>query len=277
MKELCWYFPSSMDEVSTLLKKRGVIPYGGGTGILKTGLNRVEGLIDLSCLPIHFFRRDNNDRYNGSSYGRIEIGATQTFAEVTEQLGQGHILGCALGKSASTPLRNRITVGGSMALFPAWSDLMGPLIALEAEVTLAGEQQGTYPITHYLTERGLRKQTLITGISFPDTTWSFQYFRHTRTHFDYPAFTISLLLKNDGEKVSDLRVVVVGCSGKYKRLHQVEESLIGRLGEEIESISVSRIPFTGKKFMSSEYLEHCAQVELERRLLALLKGEIFHG
>jgi CO/xanthine dehydrogenase FAD-binding subunit len=274
MREIEWYFPRSLAEVPPLLVKNGVIAHGGGTGILRMKILRqsgrgggggpeaagVRGLIDLGRLPIRHFERLG---------GRVEMGAGLTFAEVAERLEPDHILARALGRSASTPLRNRITVGGSVALFPVWSDLMGPLIALEADVNLIGGKEGTFPIASYISDPGLRRGTLITGVSFRDQAWSSRYYRDTRTSFDYAAFTITILLKKGAGKLLDARIVVVGCTGKFRRLNLLEERLKGKPIGEGGPISFPELSFTGKKFMSPEYLARCARVELERGLDAL--------
>jgi CO/xanthine dehydrogenase FAD-binding subunit len=275
MRETEWFFPESLDEVPPLLAKRGVIPHGGGTGILRMKALRdgsrgsggpeaggVKGLIDLGRLPLRQFERLG---------GRVEIGSTLTFAEVAERFERDHILARALGGCASTPLRNRITVGGSVALFPVWSDLMGPLIALEADVGLIGAERGTFPLSRYVSEPALRRGTLVTGVSFRDQAWSSRYYRDTRTRFDYSAFTITVLLKKGAGKILDARIVVVGCKGKFRRLHELEEQVKGAPAGGAGALSYPPLSFTGKKFMRPEYVGHCARVELERGLEALLR------
>jgi CO/xanthine dehydrogenase FAD-binding subunit len=206
-----------------------------------------------------------------------------TFAEVAGRLESTHVLARALGGCASTPLRNRITVGGSVALFPVWSDLMGPLMALEADVHLVGAGQGTVPVSRYVAEPELRRGTLVTGVSFPDRSWSSFYYRDTRTRFDYAAFTVTFLLEKDAGKVLDARIVVIGCRGKFGRLRDLEARLKGMpLGEargetagalDAGTFPITAPPFNGRKFMSPEYLAHCARVELERGLKSLVGEE----
>lgn len=90
MRDIIWYFPKTLKEASELLKKDNTIPHGGGTSILRGGLNRVKGLIDLSHLPLKFIRIKNRD---------IHIGAFKTYAEVSEnmyKIDEEHILVKAL-------------------------------------------------------------------------------------------------------------------------------------------------------------------------------------
>ena len=260
MSEINWYFPRTIEEVSSLLKKERVIPHGGGTYILRSNMKRIKGLIDLHYLPLKFYhiRKD-----------MVEIGSNNSFSEVSEHLDSQNILSKALSCAASTPLRNRITVGGSIAAFPAWSDLMGPLITLEAEVSLTGEREGNFSISDYITNSELRKGTLVKSVSFKRDQWISYYYRETRTHFDYPAFTITILLKKSVEVIEDIRIVIVGCIGKWKRFYRVEEALRGTRADRMEINGIGEkleVKFTMKKFLSPEYLEHIARVYTERGL-----------
>jgi CO/xanthine dehydrogenase FAD-binding subunit len=269
MQELTWYYPESLDEIPDLLGKEGVIPHGGGTGILRTNLRRTQGLIDLSHLPLDFFRADN---------GIVEIGATQSFADVAENMRRidpESVLTKSLSMAASTPLRNRITIGGSVVFFPMWSDLMGPLIALDAEVDLIGAHEGLYPIERYARDKGLRHGTLVKGVRFVKENWISYHFRATRTHFDYSSFNITLLLKvQDNGRVGDIRIVIVGTKEKCTRLRDVEDYLKGRDVSEIETAGIVErmdVEFYPKSLGSAEYMIHLAGVELERGLEAIFR------
>ncbi len=266
MSEISWYFPRTIEEVNVLLEKDGVIPHGGGTSILRSNMKGIKGLIDLHYLPLKYYH---------TRKGRVEIGSNNSFSEVSEHLDSQDILARALSRAASTPLRNRITVGGSIAAFPAWSDLMGPLIALETEVSLIGERKGSFSIRDYIKSSELRWGTLVTGVSFKKEPWISHYYRETRTHFDYPAFTITILLKKSAEVIEDIRIVIIGCVGKYKRIYGIENSLKGKRADEVEISGIGEkleIKFTGKKFLSSEYLEYLAGVYTERGLIDIMRG-----
>lgn len=270
MKEIQWYFPEQLEELPPLLKKEGVMPHGGGTGILrKADPQQVGGLIDLSRLPL---------RYVEIAGESIAIGATATYADVANHLAKsdpGHILVKALGSAASTPLRNRITIGGSVAYFPMWSDLMGPLVALDARVRLAGKHEGSYPVTEYIQNRHLRKGTLITAITFDQSDWRSYYHRETRTRFDYPAFTITLLLQQSAQRMDDIRIVITGNSSRFKRLTELEEYCRGRKVADVLAEGIgSRIElqFPPKKLGSPDYITYLAGLQLERGLETLLKG-----
>lgn len=266
MKTLAWYYPRDLEEAILLLQEPGVVPHGGGTGLLRTGLGHVSGLIDLRYLPVYHFKAQD---------GVIEIGAGLTFAEAVRRmsaLDPDSVLVKSLSRAAATPLRNRITIGGSVAMAPPWSDLLGPLVALEAEVILAGGREQTCPLAEYVADRERRTGALVTAVRVKREPWRSVYFRATATHFDYAAFTITVLAKTNDGLIEDIRLVVVGAKTKVNRLRELEASLIGRPvgGLHVSDLGADLgLEFPAKTIGGPEYVAHLFRVELERALAAL--------
>ncbi len=298
--KLRWYYPQSLQEVPALLRKRGVAPHGGGTSLLRGSLSKLAGLIDLSALPLNVFEHDERE---------IRIGATMSYGDVVRHLRKiepGHILVKSLSQAASTPLRNRITIGGSVSLFPLWSDLMGPLLALGARVAVLGQEDSVHDIEHYIKNRKLRSGNLITEVRIPRARWISYYHRGIRTSFDYPAFSITILLavseraqkdmeraqKDSGGNQKDTggdpkdseregwdrrtRIAIVGNTEKYCRLSDLEEVLAGSSWQKVKSMGLRRyidVKFAGKRLGSSDYISHLAAVALQRGLDTLIGSE----
>lgn len=269
MNTLAWYYPRDMEEATLLLKEPGVVPHGGGTGLLRTGIDRLSGLIDLRYLPLFDFRTQDSI---------IEVGAGLTYAEVVRQMraiAPDSILVQSLSCAAATPLRNRITIGGSVAMSPVWSDLLGPLVALEADVALAGAHEGIFPVTDYVADRQLRTGTLVRAVRVRNEPWKSYYFRATATHFDYASFNITVLIKTNDGAIEDLRLVVVGTKQKLNRLSDLETRLIG---QQIATLDVSGIgqeagvEFSAKTIGGPKYVAHLFGVELERALKTTICG-----
>jgi CO/xanthine dehydrogenase FAD-binding subunit len=268
--EIRWYFPNELDEVREILAQEGVIPHSGGTGILWGGMTRIRGLMDVSRLDLKFCRTHN---------GTIDLGAALSYSETAAALAKaGHLLSRSLSAAATEPLRNRISLGGSISMFAYWSDLMGPLLALEAELSIVGKNSGILTLQEYLQNRDLRQNTLITSIRLPDLPWQGAYYRHTRTRTDRPAFSITVLLRRSTGRIEEIRVVVVGCSGRYRRLTEVEKVLaasdVGSDPSELFEEAVARldIDFPARMGFSAEYLNACATVELKRTLACALES-----
>jgi CO/xanthine dehydrogenase FAD-binding subunit len=261
MSEIQWYYPESVDEAVELIGRDRVIPHSGGTGILRSSMKNLKGLVDLSRLPFHYHH----------THGRtVELGACVSLSEAVSYL-RGVWADCVLTKSlasaASTPLRNRITLGGSICLFPPWSDLMGPLLALDAEVELAGQGCSRCSVEDYTNESEIRRGTLVTAVRFKMQPWDYYYFRETRTFQDHPALTLTLLSMRDGDTIKKFRAVVTGCVGRYMRLNGVEELLVGAPIQHIELDRIDHaihVRFAGKKAMSPDYLKHLVSVQVRR-------------
>ena len=262
MSELEWYYPKSSDEAANLVAKDGFVAHGGRTSLLRSPQSRTKALIDLSGTQLDYCTIEG---------GWIEIGAVHTYAsaaKVMRQQNTNHILAKSLSAAASTPLRNRITIGGSVALAPVWSDLVGPLAALESKVVLRGSNIGTFALHDYLKNRDLRRNSLVAAVRFKQLDIAAFYHRATRTRCDYPAFSVTILAGNS----QTYRIVIAGCTERYKRLFSLEEAVKenpapGSL-EKIIATHV-QVSFAGKKLGSPEYVRHLAMVSLQRGLSEL--------
>ena len=279
MGELQWYFPASLDEVPGILAREGVAPHGGGTGLLRAGLGQLSGLMDLGRLGLDFARLERDA--GGPKHDTVVLGAALTYTAAASKVAEilkdpEHVLAQALRQAATTPLRNRITLGGSLALAPYWSDLLGPLVALEAQVRQLGGRAGTFPVGEYVKDRGSRKGSLITEIAFPALAFRGTYHRHTRTPTDRPMFTITVLRRAGPARVEDPRIVLSGSAGRFQRLGELEGRLAGRPAGKVDIAAALEgidLELPARMGFSAEYLQAVARVELERALAANLRGD----
>lgn len=256
MPEIEWFHPKTIDEALSHIRDDLAIPHAGGTGLLMGGLKR-SALVDLRGLGLRYIK----DKIN--SY---EIGAMSTYTDCAKSLPRENILAIALGNAASTPLRNRITIGGSVAMAPMWSDSIGPLIALGARLKFAGEER-LIAIEEYLRGSEHRKANIIEHIELPKTSGFGYYHRETRTSFDYPMFTLSGF--TDGSSSS---VVITGVKGKFSRLEHAEKALSGEITVE-EAVNRIELEFPSKMQASADYLAQIAVVEIRRCLDKLVGGQ----
>jgi len=160
-------------------------------------------------------------------------------------------------------------------MFPPWSDLVGTLLALDADVMLIGKNDGQFPVEEYINDKDVRDKSLITAVKFNLSKWRSYHYRDIRTKSDYPAFNITILLKQIMNKIEDSRVIIVGTVKKYSRLTIIEEYLINRdIGkiniEEIEKLV--EVKFAGKRIEDPEYSNHLASIELGRGIEQILRG-----
>ena len=269
MAELSWYFPHSIEELKDILQKDGVVLHGGGTGLLRGDIRRYAGIADLGHLGLSYVKEENDF---------VEIGATATYNDVVsffKNNDKGSILYRSLLDAATTPLRNRITVGGSVAYFPPWSDIVGPLLALSADVYLVGANEGWYKLQDYVQNIKLRKNTALLKVRYEkkrDTGFS-HHFRAIRNKVDHPAFTITLLMDISGDKIVMASFYVVGTKDRFKKLSVVESQIIGQKlnSIDVEKLSLDEVEFYGKVQFSPEYQKTLFEVELKRGISKVLE------
>lgn len=263
MEKLNWYYPEDLSEAARLISDGNKAPHSGGTALIRRGFRGIQGIVDLSRLPMGEIKIQPES---------IQMGAMCSYDDIIRSIQAvfpHHILVQSLMNSASTPLRNRITAGGSVAAFPAWSDFIGPLLLLNARVKLIGRGAGIYSIEDYLTQKELRAGSLITRIYAENYPHVGLHHRETRTQVDYPAFTITITAAANPEKFQDLRIVVVGSKDRFHRTKKLENELEGKPFTHLHSINIEdfvEFNFPSRKHGSSEYLRHTAQVALNRML-----------
>ncbi len=269
MKNIKWEYPNHIEEALDLIKDEKAVLHGGGTHL--TGIKLKDGnrIVFLDKLPLNYVKKEE---------GFINIGSLADFNSVVERLNEiepGHILSKSLRQAATIPLRNRITIGGSLRLAPNWSDLIGPLIALEADVKLEGATSGIYPVKDYLTQKKLKSQTLITEVIIPYISWYSWYYREGVTKNDHPGFTITILAKREKNEIEDIAIVLTGHTERFRRLFEIEDQIRGKNIEKLDLKDIAKgldIKFVSAKGMSSDYVKHIAENQIERGLIELLKS-----
>lgn len=244
MKNIKWFFPETLTEVEKLYNE-GYKAHGGGTFLVKTNL-KADGYFNLAAVP--------ELKKSGTAGDSIILGSALTYTEAADCLEKevpGNFISAALSAAAATPLRNRITLGGSIYAAPKWSDLIGPLKAAGASLKILPGGI-TVSVSDYYSDRELRHSGIITEVIIPKTNIKGGYYRFTQTHFDYPFFTVSISVRKDGSMIS---------------------VLTGTSSGPVELSSPTEVPeFNKERGISGEYIRERAAIELSR-LLKLLGGK----
>ncbi|MGM0496926.1 MAG: FAD binding domain-containing protein [Bacteroidota bacterium] len=269
MKNIKWEYPEQINEALDLIKDDKAVLHGGGNHLVGNRLRDGDRIVFLGKLPLNYVKKEENS---------IKIGSLTDYNTVAERLNEiepGHILAKSLGQSATIPIRNRVTIGGSLRLAPNWSDLIGPLIALEAKVKLEGANSGVYPVMEYLTQKDLKSKTLVTEVVVPDTSWESWYYREGMTKNDHPGFTITVLAKRKKNVLENIAIVLTGHTDRFMRVSAIEDQLKGKDISQLDLHDIAKgldIKFVSAKGMSSDYVKHLAETQIERGLIELLKS-----
>jgi CO/xanthine dehydrogenase FAD-binding subunit len=259
--EINWYFPATAKEAVNLIRKNGIILHGGGTKILEPQpRSSIKGLVDTAGLGLKYIK------VKGST---IHIGSGATFADVAEYSRNNNrmaALGSSLSQGASTPLRNRITIGGSIKDFPIWSSLYAPLLALDAQIAIAGERSGVYPLEMYASSSLIKSKHLVLELRVAekrDVVCKSTTFHVLR--FEYPLFCLSAALTLKRNVVRGTRIFITGVKKRYARLKTTEDYLAGKTLTEDTAAEASRrasFAFVPDYKFSAEYKERAAKVYL---------------
>ncbi len=268
MTNIKWYYPVSLAEASSLLEKKNIVPHGGGTNLSGRDLSRVDGIICLKKLGLDYVKKEN---------GMIEIGSMTSYAGIAlglKSISPDNILVKSLQNAANTPCRNRITIGGSISFAPKWSDVIGPLLALEAKVVITGKKEGEFPLSEYLEQKELRQQSLITAVKIKNFPHRSSHYRDVKTKNDMPLFTITTLLKMDKDLIKQAKVFIVGTSERISRLIELENYLENKFRSAISEKEIQdlvKVSFNDSKNANTDYLSYKAKIETVRSIFRALE------
>jgi aerobic carbon-monoxide dehydrogenase medium subunit len=224
-------------------------------------------LVDLRKVPgLHGVQRQN---------GAWRIGAMtpHTVLEHTPELG---ILARAAGTIADPQVRNRGTIGGSLAHGDPASDLPAIVLMADATVTAVGAQgQRTIEakdlFRDYL-ETAIEPREVLTEVHFPAFDgWGFGYQKFNRRSEDWAMVAVAALVKSSGDVCEDVRVGLTHMAAVPLRASAVEEALRGRplsaesIGKAAEQAAEGTDPPADLN-ASSDYKRHLARVLCRRAL-----------
>ncbi|MCL5028169.1 MAG: FAD binding domain-containing protein [Bacteroidetes bacterium] len=271
-ENLKWYFPSSVSQAVELIQKPGVILHAGGTRILKTQSKNIVGLVDVGNLKLNYIKFKNNS---------FHIGSATTFNDVIKFSKENNclkMLGAALSQAASTPLRNRITVGGSLKDFPLWSNLYAPLITIDAKIEIRGDKSGIYSVEEYVSDGIIKSKHIIKEIIVPENEniiWKVKRFALLK--FEYPLFNIAIAFKMNGKIIEDAKLVITGVKNRFKRFKKAEKFLTGQklsnnLSDEIEKFIEPK--FVSDYKYSASYKETVAKVYFNELLSEIIRENL---
>jgi aerobic carbon-monoxide dehydrogenase medium subunit len=164
----------------------------------------------------------------------IEIGALVRYAQAqrsAEIARAAPLIGLALPHIGHPAIRNRGTVGGSLAFADPAAELPACIVALDGEIEIVGPQgQLTVKADDFfkgLFETALTPRDVLTGVRLPaaraDTRVGFAEF--ARRHGDYAMVGLAACARADGERLSNLRLAYFGVGPTPVRARNSESAL----------------------------------------------------
>jgi aerobic carbon-monoxide dehydrogenase medium subunit len=168
--------------------------------------------------------------------GHVEIGALARHAQAERSpviARHAPLLGLALPHIGHPAIRNRGTIGGSIAFADPAAELPACLLALGGEVDIAGPQgRRSVKADDFfkdLFETALTPRDVLTAVRVPaaraDSRVGFAEF--ARRHGDYAMVGVAACARANGKQLDDLRLAFFGVGTTAIRARHAERALAG--------------------------------------------------
>ena len=207
------------------------------------------------------------------SNGDFRIGALTTHAEVSQASELG-VAAHAAGQIADQQVRNRGTIGGSLAHGDSASDMPAVLLACEGSVVARGsggerEIAAADLFKDFMTT-SLADDEILTAVNMPTLPgYGFAYDKFTRRAEDWAMVGVCALVKVTDGAVEDVRVAYTNMAAVPVRAEAVEAKLKGQSVDSIRAASDHAADGTdppGDLNATPEYKRHLARVMTRRAL-----------
>jgi len=258
MYEFTYQKSDSVDDAAAMFKASGEAKYlAGGMTLLPTMKQRLAApdvLIDLNGIASLRGIEKHNDR--------IVIGALTTHAQVAASgLVQRNIPSLAeLASVIGDPqVRNRGTLGGSIANSDPAADYPAALVALNATIQTNTRSISADDFFVDMFETSLEEDELVTHVTFPVPD------RSAYRKFPNPASGYAIVGVFVACNDQDIRVAVTGAAGCVFRATAIEAALAEKFSaESLQPIAIDAAGFNEDIHASAEYRAHLVGVMARR-------------
>jgi CO/xanthine dehydrogenase FAD-binding subunit len=279
--------PQGVAEAVGLLREHGAegkVLAGGQSlvPLLAMRLARPSVLIDLNRVSQLAYIR-------GGSEVRIGAMTRQRTAELSPLIRRKvPLLAEALGYVGHPQIRNRGTIGGTLAHADPSAELPAVLSALDGRVVLRSARGSRIlgPAEFFLSylTTALEPDELLVEVRLPARDrqgWAFV--EVARRHGDYALVGVAAVVKMDGDTIVRARLAFTGVGAVPARVEELEQALVDRPAtsaalSEAGQIASARLDPEGDIHASAEYRREVAGVLTERALrLAVERARPGHG
>ena len=271
-----YHAPSTVKEAIGLLERHGEdakLLAGGHSllPIMKFRLAQPKVVVDIG-------RISGLDKIEAKG-STIVIGALATHdaVEMSEALQtQCPLLPETASVIGDMQVRNRGTIGGSLAHADPAADYPGAILALEAEIVATGPKGSrTIPAKDFFVEMlttALQPTEIITEVRVPATGKSVAYLKHPHPASGYAVVGVAVALQISGGKCQKAAIGINGVAGKAYRASAVEKALVGKALDEKTVADAAAHAADGADvqsdlYASSEFRAHLASVYTKRAIL----------
>jgi carbon-monoxide dehydrogenase medium subunit len=265
--------PKSLDEALALMAG-GAKPLSGGMSLIpmmKLRLAAPDHLVDLGRLKdLNYIREEN---------GALHIGATTTHQEVTASAlvrGKCPLLAQTAGGVGDPQVRNRGTIGGSVAHADPSADYPAALQALEAKLVLKGAKSerivaaADFFLDTFMTALELGEIVREVIVPVEDAGTGTHYEKVVQKASGFAVVGIAVRIKKVGGKISWARVGVTGLANHAYRATAVEKALESSDVQQAAARVADGVDANSDLHASAEYRKHLAVIHTARALTVAL-------
>jgi carbon-monoxide dehydrogenase medium subunit len=271
--------PGTLQEATALLAKHNgdARPLAGGQSLLPLMAYRLASpalLVDLAKIP-------DLDRIEIREDG-VYVGALTRWCQIEsdESLIHGHpLLREAVKSIAHYQIRNRGTIGGSLAHADPAAEMPALVITCGAEINVVGSKNSrTIAAKDFITgplETTLQTDELIVSVKFPrwqpQRRWAFKEFAKRRGDFALGGVALHFHEGSQGE-AKRVHIGVFGTGETPERMTAVEDFVTGKkvdahLAHAAGMIARTAVRAAGDMHASADYRQALIGTLLERALI----------
>ena len=271
--EFAYHRPTTIEEAISLLgESEDSRPLAGGHSLLpmmKLRLVTPAALVDLGRIP---------GLGEIAANGGLTIGALATHASVAGSkvaIGISPVIPETAGKIGDRQVRNRGTIGGSVAHADPAADYPTVLKAVGATINTVGKggERSIAADDFFvgLFETSLEPGELVASITVPPTTGA-AYEKHAHPASRYAVVGVAAVVEVEGGTCKAARITVGGATASPVHATAAAESLIDGSGSEAAiAAAAEKVPEAitsaiGDTYASGEYRLHLAKVLAARAL-----------
>ncbi len=263
--------PASVDEAVALLVEHGdeaKVLAGGHSLIpaMKLRLARPSVVVDIGRIAGLSYIREAG--------GAIAVGATTTHAEIEASpllRARSPLLAETAAHIGDMQVRNKGTVGGSLAHADPAADYPAAILALDAEIDVVGPRgRRTVRAADFfvdLLQTAMAPDELLVEVRVPATMATVAYVKTEQKASGFALAGAAAVVGADG-----IRVGITGVAAKAYRASGVEQALAGHRRPDTAAIAAAaahaadRVEPLGDIHASPEYRAHLAQVNTRRAI-----------
>lgn len=242
--------------------------------ILRMRLNAPEVVVDLGKIPELQGISEDGDT--------VVIGAMTSYAAVlASEVVSTHaaLLSKAVATVADPQIRHRGTVGGALVHADPAGDVGAPILALDAELVIAGAGGATRTVAaadffEDLFTTAVGDGELLTQIRIPKHTgWGAHYEKFVRTAQQWSIVAVAATVRAEGGSIAEARIGLTNMGATPLRARAVEQALVGQPATEDAVRAACAQAADGTNPPSdlnggADYRRHLATVLTRRAVLA---------